>query len=105
MPVDLEGLDARDRWILESRTDHEDGAEVAPLLVEILLMITLCSYRLHRFLRIVEITQESRYGGRREIFHKLCGWGYAADMWARREVSERSKRRDASSTMRFLMPG
>ena len=38
-PVDLEDLDDRDRLILESRIDHEGGAEVTSLLVEILLII------------------------------------------------------------------
>ena len=70
--VDLEDLDARDRWILESRIDCEGGAEVSPLLVELILAIILCSSRLHRFLRMVDITQESRSGGGREIFHELC---------------------------------
>ena len=38
VPVDLEDLDARDRWILERSIDPEGGAEVATLPVEILMM-------------------------------------------------------------------
>ena len=92
VPIDLEDLNARDGWILESRIDLEGGAEVAPLLVELLLAGILCFFRPIGFLCSVEITQESRSGGGRESFHKLFGWGYTADMWARREVSESSKR-------------
>ena len=33
VPVDLEYLDLRYGWILESRIDREGGVEVAPLLV------------------------------------------------------------------------
>ena len=111
MPIDFKDLDAKDGWILESRIDIEVGAEVAggtevdPLLVEPLLARILCSSRLHGLLRSVEITQESRSGGRRESCHKLCDWGCTADMWVRREVSEISKRREASYAIRLLMPG
>ena len=79
--VDLKDLDSKDGWILESRIDIEVGAEVAggtevdPLLVEPLLARILCISRLHGLLQSVDIMQESRSGGRREIFHKLCGWG------------------------------
>ena len=75
VPVDLEDLDARDGWILESRIDREGGVEVAPLRVELLLMSILCSSRLHGFLCSVEIMQESRSGARREICHELCSRG------------------------------
>ena len=73
--IDLEDLDARKGWILVIRIDCEGGAEVSPLPVKLLLAIILCSYRLHRFLGSADITQERRSGGRREIFHKLCGCG------------------------------
>ena len=73
VPIDLEDLNARDGRILEIRIYREGGAEVAPLLVEILLASILYSSRSNGFLRIVEITRESRFGGKREIFHKLCG--------------------------------
>ena len=89
---------------MESRVDFEGVAEVAPLLVEPLLEKILCSSRFDGLLSGVEITQESRSGGGREIFHELCGWGYAEDMWTIREVSESSNRREASSAIRFLMP-
>ena len=72
--VDLKDLDARYGWILESRIDLEVGAEVAPLLVEPLLVSILCSSQLHGFMRSVEIMQESRSGDGREIFPELCGW-------------------------------
>ena len=75
VPVDLEDLDARNGWILESRIDLKGGAEVAPLLVELLLAIILCSPRSHGFLRSVEIREESRSSGRRENLHKLFVWG------------------------------
>ena len=75
VPVDLEDLDARCGKILESRIDREGGSEFAPLLVELLPMSILCSYRLHGFLRRMDITQESRSGGGMEILHELCGWG------------------------------
>ena len=37
VPVDLEDLDVRDGWILESRIDRQGGAEVVPLLVDLML--------------------------------------------------------------------
>ena len=73
VPVYLEGIDTRDRWISESRIDLEGGAEVAPLLVEILLESILCSSHSHGFLRSVEITQESRSDDRRESLQEICG--------------------------------
>ena len=60
VPVDLEDLDARDGWILENRIDRKGGAEVALLLVELLLSSIFCSSHSHSFFHIVEITQESR---------------------------------------------
>ena len=75
VPVDLENLDARDEWILEIRIDLKGSAEVAPLLVELLMASTLCSSCSRGFLRIVEIMQESRSGGGRESFRELFGWG------------------------------
>ena len=75
VPVELEDLDTREKWILESRIDCEGGAEVASLTVDLLTASILCSSRSHGFLRIAEITQESRSVGGMEIFYKLCGWG------------------------------
>ena len=75
VPVKLRDLGARDGWILDSRIYIEGGAEVAPLLVEPLMTSILCSSQLHGFMCSKEITQEIRSGGRREIFHELCGWG------------------------------
>ena len=75
VPVDLDDLDARDRWILESRIDREGDTEVAPLLVELLMERILFSSCPHIFLRSVYITQESRPRSGRVIFHKLCSWG------------------------------
>ena len=80
VPIDLEDIDARDGQILENRVDQQGGAEVSPLLVELLLSHILSSSCSHGFLRSVEITQERRSGGGREICHKLCGCGYVADM-------------------------
>ena len=73
--VYLEDLNERDRWILESRIYCEDGTEVAALLVELLMASILCSFCSNDFLCCMEITQESRSGGGRDIFHGLCGWG------------------------------
>ena len=72
MAVDLEELDARNVWILESRIDQQGGAEVGPLLGQPLLSHILVSVGLHGFLRSVEIKQESSSGGRRQICNKLC---------------------------------
>ena len=73
--VDLEDLNGRDGWILESRIDLKGVAEVAPLLVELLIASILCGSCSHGFLRSVDITQESRSGVGRESFHKLFSWG------------------------------
>ena len=43
VPVNLEDLDTRDGWILESRIDRKDGTGVGTLLVELLLESILCS--------------------------------------------------------------
>ena len=82
-PVDLEELDAGGGWILESRIDQQGETEVSPLLIQPLLSRILSSYRLHGFLNIVEITQESSSGGGGQICHTPCGCGYVTDMWAR----------------------
>ena len=74
--VDLEELDTRDGWILESRIDQQGGAEVGPLPVQPLLSRILSSASLHGFLRSIEIMQESSSGGRREICHEPYGWGW-----------------------------
>ena len=79
VPVDLEDLNVRDVWILESRVDRQNGVEVCPLLIEILLSCILISSRPYGFLRSMELTQEIRSGGGREICHKLYGCGYAAE--------------------------
>ena len=70
--VDLEKLDARDGWILESRIDQQGGTEVVSLPVQPLLSRILSSYGLHGVLRSVEITQEISSSGGREIYHELC---------------------------------
>ena len=57
MAVDLEELDARDGWILESRIDRQGGIEVDPLPVQPLMLHILSSAGLHGFLCSVEITQ------------------------------------------------
>ena len=75
VPVDLGNLNARDGWILEIRINLKGGIEVAPILVEPLMAIILCTSCLHGFLHSVEITQENRSESRRNIYHKLCGWG------------------------------
>ena len=87
--VDLEELDARDGWILESRIDRQDGTEVAPLPVEPLLSHILSSAGSHGFLRSVEITQESSSSGGREICHEPCDWGWKTDMWVRKSVPDK----------------
>ena len=67
--VELEDLDARDGWILESRLDQQIGSEVGLIMVELLLFSSiLSSARSHGFLRSMEITQESRSGDKRELF-------------------------------------
>ena len=89
MAVNLEELDARDGCILESRIDRQGGTEVVPLPVQPLMLRILISAGLPSFLRIVEITQESSSGGRREICHKLYNWGWTTDMWVRKSVSDK----------------
>ena len=73
--VDLDEIDARDEWILESRIDQHGGTEVVPLPVQPLLSRILSSAGSHDFLRSVEITQESSSRGGREIFHEPYDWG------------------------------
>ena len=87
--VDLEELDARDGWILESRIDQRGGTEVGPLLVQPPLPRILSSAGLHRVLRSVDITQESSSKGGREIYHEPCNWGWTTDMWVRKSVSDK----------------
>ena len=57
VPIDLDYLDARDGWILESRVDWQGVAEVGPLLVDLLLSGILNSACPHGFLRSVDITK------------------------------------------------
>ena len=73
--IDLEKLDAREWWILESRVDQQGGTEVGPLPVQPLISRILSGAGSHGFLRSVEITQESSSRGGREICHKPCDWG------------------------------
>ena len=73
MTIDLEDLNAREGWLLESRIDPEGDAEVTPLLVVLLLASIFCIYRSHGFLRSMEIMQKSISGGGKEIFQELCG--------------------------------
>ena len=63
--VDLEELDARDGWILESRIDRQGGTKVGPLPVQPLMLRIFSSPLSHGFLHSVEIRQESRFGGKR----------------------------------------
>ena len=55
--VDLEELDARGGWILESRIERQGGAEVSPLAVQPLLSRIFSSAGSHGFLCSVDITQ------------------------------------------------
>ena len=87
--VDLEDLNARDGCILESRLDQQGGTEVGPLLIQPLRSRILSSSGLHVFLCSVKIVQESSSGGRREICHKPCDWGWTTDMWVRKLVSDK----------------
>ena len=73
--VDLEQFNARDGWILEIRIDQQGGTGVDPLPLQLLLSCILSSAGSHSFLHSIEITQESSFGGRREICHELCDWG------------------------------
>ena len=66
--VDLEELDARDGWILESRINRQGSTEVGPRL----LSCILSSAGSHGFLRGVDMMQESISSGGREICHKPC---------------------------------
>ena len=87
--VDLEELDARDVWILESRIERQGGTEVGPMPVQPLLSRILSSSGSHGFLHSVDIMQESSSGGGREIYHKPCDWGWTPDMWVRNSVSDK----------------
>ena len=75
VPIDLEELDARDGWILESRIDRQGGTEVGPLPVQPLLSRISSSAVSHGLLRSVEIRQESSFSGGRENCHKPCDRG------------------------------
>ena len=44
MTIDLEDLNAREGWLLESMIDPEGDAEVTPLLVVLLLASIFCIY-------------------------------------------------------------
>ena len=70
--VDLEELDVRDGWILESRIDQQGGTEVVPLTVQLLVYCILSSFGSNGFLRSLDITQESSSVGGREIYHEPC---------------------------------
>ena len=87
--VDLEKLDARDGWILESRIDWQGGTEVGPLPVQPLLSRILSSADLHGVLGSVEITQESSSSGGREICQEPRDWGWTTDTWVRKSVSDK----------------
>ena len=81
--VDLEELDARDGWILESRIDQQGGTEVGPLSVQPLLSCILRGAGSHSFLRSVEIAQESISDDRSQIYHELFDWIWMTDIWVR----------------------
>ena len=86
--VDLEEIDARDGWILESRIDRQGGT-ISPLPVQPLLSRILSSAGSHGFLHSVEITQEISSGGGRVICYKPCNWGWTTGMWVRNLVSDK----------------
>ena len=50
MIVDLEDIDTRDGWILESRIERQGGIEFVPLMVQPLLSHILSSAGWHSFL-------------------------------------------------------
>ena len=79
----------KDGWILGSRIDRQDGTEVGPLNVQLLMSCILGSAGPRGFLRSVEITQEGSSGDRREICHKPCDWGWTTDMWVRNLASDK----------------
>ena len=81
--VDLEKLDARDRWILGIMIDLQSGTELGPLPVQPLLSHILSISVFHGFLRIVYIMQETSSGNRSKICHKPCNLGYTADIWVK----------------------
>ena len=83
--------------ILESRIDQQGGTEFCPLLIKPLLSRILISSHPRGFLLSVDIIQESSSGGRGGICHKPIGCGYTADTQARKEVSDKPKRRKASN--------
>ena len=87
--VDLEDIDERDGWILDSRIDQQGGTEVGILPEQPLMSRILSSASLHIFLRNVDITQEISPGSRREIYHESCDWGWTTDMWVRNLVSDK----------------
>ena len=87
--LDLEELDVRDGWILESRIDQQGGIEVGPLPVQPLLSCILSSSSSHGFRNSVDIMQESSSRGGRRICHKPCKWGWTTDMWVRKSVSDK----------------
>ena len=86
--VDLDEIDARDEWILESRIDQHGGTEVVPLPVQPLLSRILSSAGLRGFLSSVNIMQEISSGGGREICHEPNDWGCTTDIWMRNLVSD-----------------
>ena len=58
VPVDLEGFDARDGWLLESRIDRQGGIEIGSLLVQHLLSRIQSRACSCGFLHSAEIMQE-----------------------------------------------
>ena len=86
--VDLEELDVRDRWILESRIDQQGGTEFSPLPVQPLMLRILNNSGLRGFLHSVEITQEISSGSGRKICYKPCDWRWTTDMWVIKLVSD-----------------
>ena len=61
--IDLEELDVRDGWILESRIYQLDGLEIRPLQIQPLMSHILNIACSHNFLCSVEIMQKSSSGG------------------------------------------
>ena len=87
--VDLEKLDARDGWILESRIDQQGGTEVGPLPVQPLLSRILSSAGSQGFLRSVEVKQKNSSRRGREICREPCNWGWTTDICVRKSVSDK----------------
>ena len=81
--IDLEELNVRNGWIIESNIYQQGGTEVGPLTVQPLLSRILSIAGLHGFLRSVEIAQESISDDRSQIYHELFDWIWMTENWVR----------------------